>query len=179
MLRPDLASLEEYFAQCKAMSLEAFLSRYRWPMLVIDNPEWAALIQRVPTPSTKSGLGRLARISASTLVLPIRPKRGEDGAQVLIGRDPEAADVVLLAETVSKLHAELAYDGHRAVLRDLGSKNGIRVDRVPLERGASVELPSKARLAFGALRTTFYTPEAFLGRLLEADGAEEAPRLDR
>ncbi|MDF3069481.1 MAG: Sigma-54 dependent response regulator [Polyangiaceae bacterium] len=46
----------------------------------------------------------------------------------VIGRDATAADLVLKAPAVSRVHAEVVRDGRRLVVRDLGSRNGVLVN---------------------------------------------------
>jgi ABC-type multidrug transport system ATPase subunit/pSer/pThr/pTyr-binding forkhead associated (FHA) protein/ABC-type multidrug transport system permease subunit len=65
-----------------------------------------------------------------------------DGPRLRIGRDP-ANDLVLDDPNVSRLHAEVVRDGERLMLRDLGSRNGTRVDgaitdRAPLVAGSEI-----------------------------------------
>ena len=55
------------------------------------------------------------------------------------------ADLVLTDPTVSRFHCEIRIEGGRAVVRDLQSKNGTRIDRVlalaaPLSSGATLTL---------------------------------------
>lgn len=90
---------------------------------------------------------------------------------VVIGADPRA-DLVLADPALSKFHCELTITDGLATLRDLGSRNGTRVDRVPvieapLRDGAiveigrtslrfelgqrNVEIPLSARTSFGRL----------------------------
>ncbi len=94
------------------------------------------------------------------------------GDRSVLGRDPKA-DVPVLDEKASREHAEVAWKGGRWVLRDLGSRNGTRVNGVPvqerelvsgdevrvgeqvylfLDEGASA--PAAVGLTTAALRTT-------------------------
>jgi DNA-binding winged helix-turn-helix (wHTH) protein len=63
----------------------------------------------------------------------------------LLGREPEAV-VLLLSEKASRRHARIVVDDRGAVLEDLGSKNGTRVngsrvrDPVALEPGDRIEI---------------------------------------
>jgi DNA-binding winged helix-turn-helix (wHTH) protein len=63
----------------------------------------------------------------------------------LLGREPEAV-VRLVSEKASRRHARIVVDGPRAVLEDLGSKNGTRVNgtrvrgSVALESGDRIEI---------------------------------------
>ncbi len=45
--------------------------------------------------------------------------------RVTIGRDPEAVDLVLDSNQISRKHAMLEHDGASVVIRDLGSTNGV------------------------------------------------------
>lgn len=71
-------------------------------------------------------------LSFDTLVLATLPPV-RDVDTLTIGRLPDC-DVVVENPSVSKRHAELTWDGEalRAIVRDLGSRNGTRVDNVPL-----------------------------------------------
>jgi len=69
---------------------------------------------------------------------------------VVIGRDPDQCDVVLLHATVSRLHARLSLaDDGKAKIEDLGSTNGTSIDGVVIEPGAAQPLESDARLRIG------------------------------
>ncbi|RYZ09578.1 MAG: FHA domain-containing protein [Myxococcales bacterium] len=46
----------------------------------------------------------------------------------VIGRDAGAADLVVKAPAVSRVHAEVVREGRQLVLRDLGSRNGVLVN---------------------------------------------------
>jgi pSer/pThr/pTyr-binding forkhead associated (FHA) protein len=50
-----------------------------------------------------------------------------EAEQTTIGRD-RAADLCLPFETISRLHARIAWDGRRHVVEDLGSVNGTRIN---------------------------------------------------
>ena len=106
---------------------------------------------------------------------------------MVIGADPKA-DLVIDDPAMSRFHCEIRIVDGAAILRDLGSRNGTRVDRVPvleaplrdgarLELGRTelrfnvgtrqVELPLSTRERFGrlvgrslAMRATFVTLEA-------------------
>jgi len=65
------------------------------------------------------------------------------GERAVLGT-AEAADVVLHDRTISRFHCEVALDAERAIIRDLGSRNGTRVDGVRVV---------EAHLADGALLT--------------------------
>jgi pSer/pThr/pTyr-binding forkhead associated (FHA) protein len=72
----------------------------------------------------------------------------------LLGRVPEGV-VRLTSEKASRRHARVVVDGHRAVLEDLGSKNGtfLNGDRVE----GSVELNDGDRITVGREVLVFCT----------------------
>jgi pSer/pThr/pTyr-binding forkhead associated (FHA) protein len=50
-----------------------------------------------------------------------------------IGRDPSRCDIVIMDQTVSRLHAEIHFiPGEGIVIRDMGSANGTFVDGKPI-----------------------------------------------
>ena len=70
----------------------------------------------------------------------------------LVGRDP-AARVWLDSPSVSRRHARILVDGHRAILEDLGSKNGTRVGNTRVT--APSPLADGDELTFGSVVVTF------------------------
>jgi adenylate cyclase len=64
----------------------------------------------------------------------------------LLGREPEAV-VRLVSEKASRRHARIVVDDRGAVLEDLGSKNGTRVNGTRV--GASVLLAPGDRIEIG------------------------------
>jgi FHA domain/Domain of unknown function (DUF1707) len=71
------------------------------------------------------------------------------GRHVVVGRS-RACDCVLAEPSVSRRHAELRRGGDRWVLRDLGSRNGTRVNGVRLLD--EVEVGPGDRVSFGDAR---------------------------
>jgi len=69
----------------------------------------------------------------------------------IIGRGSEA-DVQVSARGVSRLHAEIRWDGKRAEVIDLGSTNGTELDDQPVTRAA---LPEVCTLRLGQARILF------------------------
>ena len=67
--------------------------------------------------------------------------------RLVIGAD-ERADVVVADPAMSKFHCEIRITGGAAVVRDLGSKNGTTVDRVPV-----IEAPLRHGSILGLGRT--------------------------
>jgi hypothetical protein len=172
MLRKDLPPLDSYLADATMLERGAFLARYCWPVLVIPEPDpkiMAKLMRPETIISTDDTLmfpdpssARMSGASLDALVLEVRPKDGSSKEKMTMGRAPEA-DVVLIDETISRLHAQLAWDPvkERASLTDLGGRNGTTVDGTRLAvRGQSVLIPG-AVVMFGGLGTRFYSPRAF------------------
>lgn len=81
-----------------------------------------------------------------------------DGARRTLGRGPEA-DLHIDETNVSRLHAEIVFDGASFVLRDLASTNGTRVDG---ETVREVVLRDGAVIAVGSwkIHVVFSTGEA-------------------
>jgi hypothetical protein len=177
MLRKDLPPLDTYLADAVQLAPAEYLERHPWPMLVIPepDPDVIAMLQRPETvvhddstlmvevdPTSPKASGA----SLDALCLPVQPKPGRSPEHIMIGRSPEA-DVVLINETISRLHAEISWDAkhERAMLADLGGKNGIVVDTVKLPPHGRTALLPGAVISFGALITRFYSPRAFLSWL--------------
>jgi DNA-binding winged helix-turn-helix (wHTH) protein len=78
----------------------------------------------------------------------------EEGSN-LLGRD-ERSVVVLDSSTVSRRHALIVVEGGKAVLEDLGSKNGTRVGGRLVE--GPVVLADGDQIQVGALHLTFRAP---------------------
>ncbi len=178
MLRKDLPPLDAYLADAMSLEPDAFLKRYVWPMLIIPEPDPEVLAQisrpttvaqdDVPTimlPSDPTS-ARLSGASLDALCLEIRPKRGRSSDQITFGRSADA-DVILIDETISRIHAQLAWDKEkeRGVLTDLGGKNGTHVDDVRLPANGSIALLPGSVITFGALVTRYHSPRSFLSWL--------------
>ncbi|MFO0726946.1 MAG: FHA domain-containing protein [Myxococcota bacterium] len=173
MLRPDLAPFDVFLADAMLLPAAEFVRRHPWPVLVIPEPDWAK-IQRLSRPETLGASGPSAlelidprsptasAASLDALCLPLRPKNGEAFDRISIGR-AEDGDVILIDETISKLHAELSWnpEAERCFLTDLGSRNGTTVDGERLGPRTPVELMPGAPVVFGSLVTRYYAPRAF------------------
>ena len=75
--------------------------------------------------------------------------------RVTIGRAKDC-DCVLAEPTVSRLHAELRRDGERWLLRDLGSRNGTRVNGLRVLE--ATEVRPGDRVALGDARYRLGSP---------------------
>jgi hypothetical protein len=90
----------------------------------------------------------------SELVLPDGRRFSVDDRPLVIGRLPEC-DVVLNDPNVSRRHAEIVLQGGEAVLRDLGSTNGCKVNGAHV---SSVVLADGDEIIIGATRMAFEAP---------------------
>lgn len=85
------------------------------------------------------------------LVLPLRKVQSTFPSMITVGRT-ENNDLVVPDEQVSKFHAFFRLVGERVDIADAGSRNGTFVAGRRIEsRGASVPLPARGQLAFGAI----------------------------
>ena len=80
---------------------------------------------------------RTVRGAVLRLALPDRTLRVVGKLPIVLGR--AEADVALRGASVSRRHAEVAYEEGRFVLRDLGSRNGTLIAGVVLSRALAVE----------------------------------------
>jgi len=76
--------------------------------------------------------------------------------RMVIGADP-TADLVIADPAMSKFHCEIRISDGAAVVRDLGSRNGTRVDRVPI---LEAPLRDGAVLALGRTELRFISAPA-------------------
>lgn len=126
----------------------------------------APMIERVPALArTRDVLARLSpwaprAASAPPPALCLRPVDGApaigldaSGRAQTIGRGP-GAEIPVLDDTVSKLHARLVYDRAAGKIRvtDLGSSNGTYLNGKRIEGSDEVEAERGARLGFGAMQ---------------------------
>ncbi len=172
MLRRDLAPLDSYLADAMSMDVAAFCDRYPWPVLVTPEPS-PDLMRRLRRPETvvqevtmstqdldpmAPGMVGASLDALCLLVRPLDPGR----TRMRIGRAP-SADVILIDESISRTHAELEWDrpAERALLTDLGTKNGTVVDHRRLAPRQSVLLVPGSVVMFGSLATRFYSPRTF------------------
>jgi ABC-type multidrug transport system ATPase subunit len=99
-----------------------------------------------------------------------------EGETLTIGRDPQN-DVVLDNPNVSRFHAELRKDGDGIELRDLGSRNGTRLDGSLVDRGRVV---AGSEVGIGPYGLTF-DGSSFVARdeqdALRLDASEVAVRV--
>jgi len=87
-----------------------------------------------------------------------------------IGRAPNA-DLVLTDDDASRRHVELTRRGTQILVRDLGSKNGARIEGVRLDPKRDTPWPPDAVLALGSSEFGFEDP--VLAALTEIEGARD------
>ncbi|HEU0031930.1 MAG TPA: sigma 54-interacting transcriptional regulator [Kofleriaceae bacterium] len=123
---------------------------------------------RATEPVTSSALPRaLVRECKLTVVTPSGDGESHVFAaeRTVIGADP-SADFTLDDPALSKFHCEIRIDQGRCTIRDLGSRNGTVVDRVPV-----IEAPLRDGALLGLGRTTL--------RLTIGDREREIPTSSR
>ncbi len=163
------------------MERDRFLLRYPWPWFVLPPPSPDILSQiRRPETVADEALAETTEVedkdpgrkgaSLDALCLEVRPLDhiAVAHAVVSVGRSGEG-DVVLLDESVSRRHAELAFDrrtgqGH---ITCLGARNGSWVDGVRLDSRVAVPLASGAVVRLGGLTMRYYDPPGFLDWLVQ------------
>ncbi len=96
-------------------------------------------------------------------------KEGEN----TIGRDPLSTVWIDFA-SVSRRHARIVIDDARALLEDVGSKNGTTVGTERLV-GAR-ELRDGDRLAFGSVDAVFFSSESGLPTVTQGPWSRAAPK---
>ncbi|MGZ3405284.1 MAG: FHA domain-containing protein [Polyangia bacterium] len=114
-------------------------------------------LSRVPTGAfrlvdiAKQKTGAQPERGGRPLVLPLRKVPSTFPSMITVGRT-ENNDLVVPDEQVSKFHAFFRLVGDRVEISDAGSRNGTFVAGRRIEaRGASVPLPARGQLAFGAV----------------------------
>jgi DNA-binding NtrC family response regulator len=111
-----------------------------------------------------ASLGRPAavrRIIVSVVDGPAKGKSWESEADVATLGSHPSCDLVLDDPTVSRFHCEIRIDGHHAVVRDKGSRNGTTVDGVPVVE-AFLRDGSTLRLGRSVLRVDYGAAKARL-----------------
>ncbi|MGZ3440485.1 MAG: FHA domain-containing protein [Polyangia bacterium] len=114
-------------------------------------------LARVPTGAfrlvdiAKQKTGAQPERGGRPLVLPLRKVQSTFPSMITVGRT-DNNDLVVPDEQVSKFHAFFRLVGDRVEISDAGSRNGTFVAGRRIEaRGASVPLPARGQLAFGAV----------------------------
>ncbi|GAB4859911.1 hypothetical protein Ancab_011392 [Ancistrocladus abbreviatus] len=88
---------------------------------------------------------------------------------MIVGRDPEKADIIIPVATVSGLHARLRKEGGALYITDLESTNGTFINNQRLRPGASVSAPPGSRVTFGDIHLAMF-------RVTKLDKVKEEPK---
>lgn len=92
-----------------------------------------------------------ARLTVLFPSLPARVLLLPEDRETVVGRDP-SCDVVLDDDRVSRRHARFSCNGSGWTVADLGSKNGVLVDGMPI---AQAGLKERCWISFGGLVASF------------------------
>jgi len=109
-------------------------------------------VVRLPDPATQNIVTLVYRNPQAPRIAPVHHFATPPGGKLLtIGRAD--SDIVLPQPLVSRRHAELAWEGTRHVLRDLGSRNGTWVNGVKI--AGSKALAASDVVQIGTFRLTY------------------------
>ena len=86
------------------------------------------------------------------------------GKELLVGRDPKA-QIPINDATLSAIHLALVPGDVGWAVRDLGSRNGTKVNGLKLAPQLPFPLRNGAQIDAGGVRLTFYTTEGMRSRL--------------
>lgn len=156
-LSPKAFALLQYLAAQapRAVPRQELFDRL-WPDTFVVEANLPVLIREV-----RSAIGDEAKQIVRTVhghgyacaEQPARPQRQESGSHLLIrgereyvlqagenliGRDPDAT-VVLSSPSVSRRHATIVVNGGIATIADLQSKNGTRINGIPVDQPRALE----------------------------------------
>jgi hypothetical protein len=152
----DAADVREELA---ALGLEGFGERYgRFFLVLADRAQLEELSLWVNTASRAGHDVVREREAERAIYLAImdREKRAlVKGDRFDVGRE-ESAAIVLAHPRVSKLHAHFRYAGGILTLADAGSKNGTRLNGMPLAAHDEVPVDLGDTIEFGAVTTTIW-----------------------
>lgn len=101
-----------------------------------------------------------------------RYELAEDAHEIVLGRSPEC-DITLDDQNVSRRHCLIKRDWHGFTAQDLGSKNGVLRNGVPIN-GAQL-IKDGDEIQIGGVKLTFIDPPS---RLLEKMGGPENLTMD-
>ena len=166
-------ALDPFLVTLRQEGREAFLGKHSDPILIFKLPEDTQDEDLTDTHTLSSSrvelaekltpaeLQRLSRAEGYR-VLRIRASGFDaDGNTVSVGRS-KISDLVVRHQTVSKEHASFRLmDDGRVVVRDLGSRNGTRLNGAKLQVDWEPTLESGDRITFGNVTLTYQTAEAF------------------
>lgn len=95
---------------------------------------------------------------ASAVLEPVGQRNGRfiiPAKGAVLGKLPEAADVILPSPAVSRIHARIIRQGEEYMVQDLNSRNGTRVNGRPLASQEVVQLNEEDEICFADLTYRF------------------------
>jgi hypothetical protein len=101
--------------------------------------------------------------SGESLLFALLNRAGER-APVSLGRGEEC-DLVVNDGTLSQVHLLFERVADAYTVRDMNSKNGSLLDRLPLWPGQAVALTPGGKILAGKVELTFHTTASLIGRL--------------
>lgn len=148
------------------LSHDSFVWRVDRVMRARSRAELDDVVRDLPPEGRVTRVLTSAATSLSTMVtrvraawdaprLPSLPLPSTAGLRIVVGREHDC-DLLMTEISVSRHHAELHFDGADWALRDLGSKNGTRVN------GLRIHMPYRVRpgdvVSFGMVRYRLALP---------------------
>jgi hypothetical protein len=173
-LRPSAADRERIARQLRAgtvderLSLDTFAERVERSLSAPNRGQLDELLAdvRPPGPMRRALLRTIAwystledevRAAWERPRVPVLALPSSAGRRVVLGRSRDC-DCVISEPSVSRRHAELRRDGRRWLLRDLGSRNGTRVNGVRVVE--ETEVAPGDRVGLGDARYRLGSPAA-------------------
>jgi pSer/pThr/pTyr-binding forkhead associated (FHA) protein len=101
----------------------------------------------------------LTPANGEALAIPLERK-----IEVVVGRDPKS-QIAINDGTLSASHLVLAVVSGKWTVKDLGSRNGTKLDGLALTPKLPLPIESGARIQAGDVMLTFYSPEGMRQRL--------------
>jgi len=98
----------------------------------------------------------------------------EPGQRLTIGRSPDN-HIVLPDELCSRYHAEILFDSGRWKIRDLGSRNGVRVNGELIRDSATLSAGDRIRIGQTELLLVERLPERLAGQVADLSELEREP----
>jgi hypothetical protein len=165
-----MARLEEYVLPVRQMTRDAFAKGHPYPFLLWqhapadETPEWS-----FKTQTTSSGRASIARLIHEGLELAPEVSRHEAFPvfktqnnpwkdRISVGR-ARNNDIVLLDNSVSKLHGHFNFEARTWTVADAGSRNGTRLNQAPLGNGEVLVIKNGDTVTFGRVDTLFVDAE--------------------